>query len=139
MATSIHAFGEVKVGGRWYLHSKFKIDQSYSLFNKIAGINSDDYEEDILLPLKGIPKDVSLVTLRYYESYNEDAHSATWFNQSEIKQLIKWMIHKGRYSYSDIEQTFGYVFGQYWSSATDEKEYIPKDLQDVRFVFWFDN
>ena len=139
MATGIHAFGEVKIAGKWHLHSKFEIGQSYSLFNKIAGINTEHYSEDILVPLKGMPEDVSLVPLRYFQNLHEDAHSATWFSQSEIKELIDWMKRKGRYTCSDIDQTFGYVFGQYWSNALSHKEYIPKDLEDVRFVFWFDN
>lgn len=136
MATSIHAHAEIKIGKKWHHHSRFKIGECYSLFNKVAGIRREDYLGTPIVEPKGIPEGLTKITQMYLDRLHEDAHTHTWFNSSEIDEFMKWLTKDGGYDY--MLDTFGYVFGQYWIGFL-ENEYKPKDIEDVRFIFWFDN
>lgn len=139
MSTSIYAHAEVKINGKWEHHSKFKIRESYELFNKIAGIGNKNYSEDPIVKLKGLPGQLSELTSIYHNQLNEDAHSETWLNAREIKVLQEWLESKRYFGSSFVDITFGYLFGNYWKSFCESPNDIPKQIQDIRFIFWFDN
>lgn len=140
MGCDIHMHIEVKLDGAWQHYGAPRVNRNYDLFEKLAGVRGDA-ENAIALP-KGLPADATLVTLRDYEGWEGDAHSATWLEESEIEQLEEWLkTQPGRFGSLDLEHEVlnTYLFG---SSFTGHKRY-PEDnrqrVEDVRFVFWFDN
>jgi hypothetical protein len=142
MGCDIHFFAEVKIDGTWYCHGHPSIDRCYDLFYKMAGVRSSDDAEKapIALP-KGLPKDLSVVVQKYWEQEKLDAHSASWLGAEEIAILEKWLEnwHRGRANgeYFYPEKIWGYLFRSSWGGTV--KYGLPEGVQDIRFVFWFDN
>lgn len=139
MATSIHGYAEIKIKGSWHVYSKLRIDDSYEVFHRIGGINPRDYSEEPISPLKGLPEDISAVAKFDREWLGEDGHSETWFNAEEIARLELWITNKKYFGTDYVSDCFGYLFGNYWRSFFEHPEDRKVGLEDIRFVFWFDN
>lgn len=138
MGCDIHFFAEVKIKGAWYLHSAPSIERWYAMFTKMAGVRGD-VSEAIAAP-KGLPSDLSVVVRQYWEYWEADGHSASWLSSSEIEQLEKWLKdqHAGSKEYFYPEKLWGYLFGSSWGGF-HKYGADPATIEDVRFVFWFDN
>lgn len=149
MGCDIHLHVEIKVKGDnlWHHYNHPYINRNYKLFAKMANVrNYDEYGpiEPISQP-KGFPHDASLTTkFDYQERWGCDAHSASWLNAEEIQSLEEWydknLKKENDFHGFEAANRFGYLFGntfhfpQYKGTPT-----YPKNLEDVRFVFWFDN
>lgn len=144
MGCDIHLHIEVKLkGGHWEHWGCPNIKRWYALFAKMAGVRTDEPEKAIALP-KGLPADMTTLTRRDAEGWDVDGHSHSWLGVDEIIQLEQWLKEQpaepGEWG-CNLEHHIlhSYLFG---SGFTGWKRY-PDDnrhgMEDVRFVFWFDN
>lgn len=153
MGCDIHLHVEIKLknsdnSDSWLHYNHPKIDRWYKLFAKMANVrNYDEYGpiESISQP-KGFPHDASLTTkFDYNNRWGSDAHSASWLNSEEIRQLTVWYDKnlKDKDYIHGFENEFGYLFGNSFKHFLEYKDNpnggYPEELEDVRFVFWFDN
>lgn len=139
MGCDIHFHSEVKVNGKWECYGSNDIKRSYLLFSKMAGVRGS--ENPISLP-KGMPSDLSAISELDYNLWGADGHSHSWLDAGEIEELAHWMreTEKGSpHNYFRFEDIFGYLFGNTWGGFSKYPEDRPKGIEDVRFVFWFDN
>lgn len=122
MGCDIHAFTEIKIAGTWHTYTGVEMDRNYDLFAKMADVRNYDGITPISKP-RGLPEDVAAVTGVASRHYGNDGHSHSWLSHAEVCGLEK-----------EFRPLFGYLFGNYWSDRT-----LPKEVEDVRLVFWFDN
>ena len=134
MSCGINVHVEVKIKNSWHHLSTPFIRSDYQLFSIMAGVRGD--EEPIVKP-KGLPRDVTNLTLKHFNSKICDWHHASWFNYDEIKELKSILDKTNGLMNSIFMDSFGYVFGYSITSDETLKDYF--DIDDVRFVFWFDN
>ena len=139
MGCDIHLFTEVKIDGVWHTHSIPRINRWYALFGEMAGVRCDNVEP-IVQP-KGLPDDMGTVTARYNEYCGSDGHTHSWFNKEEIQKLEAWLEENDKKSISVEWEYLGYVFGSGWGNAEGytDSGWEKEGIEDVRFVFWFDN
>jgi hypothetical protein len=150
MGCDIHFHIEVKMNGKWEHYGAPDIGRWYELFSILAGVRGSG--KPIVYP-KGFPKDASVITKIDYDLWGRDAHTPSWLNSNEILKLEKWLEKRKEESISnpdtnewaDYDLEYGilktYFFGHSFTSwkKYDDIEYKPKEIEDVRFVFWFDN
>lgn len=136
MGCDIHAYIEVKIGGRWVCHSQPRIKRAYGIFGKLAGVR--DCGPAIIEP-RGFPEDASEIVRIEYEYDDVDAHTAGWLTANELQKFIDWLIEtEGHEFASDWQhEQLGYVTG-------NSPQYIPgrgypERYEAMRLVFWFDN
>lgn len=146
MGCDIHLHIEIKIKGKnnWEhynhpngLYAGSISRRSYRLFAKMADVRNEDKEiEPICLP-KGLPEDITLVT--ELDHARDNYHDESWFNLKEIEKLEEWWCKQHWYNQKDastyFEEYFGYLFGNGFHESSLDAAF----LQDVRFVFWFDN
>ena len=139
MGCDIHLYTEIKIKGRWHAHNHPDVNRNYDLFAKMAGVRSRDEIKPIVQP-RGFPKNASFIARLDYKHWGRDAHSASYLNQKEIKILAEWCERQpwGKELFW-FEHEFGYLFGNTIYNLRKYKEDYPKGIEDVRFVFWFDN
>lgn len=142
MGCDIHLYSEVKVKGQWYCYGHPNVPRCYPLFALMADVRNNEGEYHPVSKPKGLPKDCSVVTREAANAY-QDGHSHSWLSAVELVKLEeawKSIREVGKWEGSDLEHHyFGYLEGNGWAGftkyPTDRKEWI----EDVRFVFWFDN
>ena len=148
MGCDIHLHIEVKIDGIWHHYGAPSIDRNYRLFEKIAGVRGDI--TNAISPPKGFPVDATTLTNIVYQNEECDAHSVSWLGVEEIMKLEDWLKsipRKESDSYAKYDLEHGilrmYLGG---SSFTGWKRYpedgsplSPAMVEDVRFIFWFDN
>lgn len=145
MGCDIHLYAEVKIAGAWLLYTQPRMIRCYALFEKMAGVRGD--VANAIAPPRGLPGDCSRMT-RWAAEYDEAyAHSHSWLDAREIAELCTWGRKKLTPSrdrqalgYWDFEfETGAYLFGNSWEGFTRCPNDRPKMLQDIRWIFWFDN
>ena len=134
MGCDIHLHTEIKFKGKWHSYSKPKVKRSYGLFSKMANVRNGGLVEPISRP-KGLPEDVTELTKYCSDHTGTDGHSHSWLSSGEVSDLCLWIKEEG-FTPSEF---FQYLFGNGWGEFYNYKEGYPKDLEDFRFVFWFDN
>lgn len=133
MGCDIHIYAEVKIGSTWHHYGEVECDRDYELFEKIAGVRGD-VSESIAEP-RGVPQDATFMTRVHETREGEDAHTKTWLGADEIAAVAKW----------DKERAFarrpwkGYLFGNLFESFREYPSDYPPEVEDLRFVIWFDN
>lgn len=145
MGCDIHAHFEIKVNGKWEHYTIPKIDRYYRLFGKMAGVRNGD--ERPIAPLRGLPKDMSIVTALDAERWNGDGHSHSWLSAEEIAELSDWGerslqvdTQRSYRSVWDMEFDWGcYFFGNSFAGFHKYPDERPEGVEDLRLVFWFDN
>jgi hypothetical protein len=136
MGCDIHGHLEIKTKNKWHHFNVPYIRRNYSLFGKLAGVR-DEQIKPICKP-KGLPADISEVTRIDYSRMKEDAHTCSWLNASELREVIEW--HKLQFEDSfRIYNEWGFICGNGWESFNEYRADYPEEIQDIRFVFWFDN
>lgn len=140
MGCDIHLHTEIKVSGKWEHYGNPSVGRNYNLFGKMAGVR--DRCADPISEPKGLPSDVSIVTRIDFDRWSCDAHSASYLNADEILVLQEW--YEQEYTnapYPDCspENQWGYYFGNSWGGFRKYPGDGPSEVEDVRFVFWFDN
>jgi len=144
MGCDIHTHLEIRCNGKWEHYSDININRWYALFGVMAGVR--DSSQKMIVKPKGFPVDASLITRLDYERWGVDAHTPSWFNEKEIEKLRTWLkIQKGKgektndtYFAYDLEWDIlnhTYLFG----NVITDIEYLSKEIDAVRLVFWFDN
>ena len=145
MGCDIHLHIEVKINNEWRHWATPSIDRDYKLFAKMAGVRNC-YEVEPIAEPKGMPTDCSFTTGFEHDRWGVDGHSHSWFGIEEIKQLAEYaeqelsQIHGGRSLIFEYDILKGsYLCGNSFAGLLKYPDDYPKEIQDVRFVFWFDN
>lgn len=147
MGCDIHLHVEVKVKGRWYHYDNPYVDRRYGLFAKLGNVRNYGGIAPISLP-RGLPEDVSVVTQLDAAVWGDGAHSHSWITSAEIAEVVEWgekeRSVEDKADRFDSSRIFGYFFNSTYEAFTkypqDWKRYRQEGgLEDVRFVFWFDN
>lgn len=135
MGCDIHLHTEIKIDGQWHHYGHPHIQRSYPLFCKMAGVRGTS---DPISPPKGLPDDLSLITWLDANEWRHDAHSCSWLDWEEVAELCKWIELNTRRGDKKrwAEDWFGYCFGDGWGDHRHDREF---KIEDIRFVFWFDN
>lgn len=160
MGCDITLHCEVKINGDWHHYSEINLRRNYAMFAKLANVrNSEPNEEGYIKPIcepKGLPEDISFVTKVDFSFWNSDAHSMSFLSTDEIKEFFQWVKSTSDYHpqltflngksslFMWEHETFGYIFGCTHSNfSEDNKEHqdLTRDynIEDMRWVFWFDN
>jgi hypothetical protein len=118
-----------------YEHLSFYIGRNYDLFGILAGVRSS---EDPIKEPRGLPEDVSDVTKREYEKWNE-VHTPSYYTLKELKDYIynnsdnKELIESLSYFVNPMNERFK---NEFW--INDDNRHTIKE-NGFRVVFWFDN
>ena len=142
MGCDIHLHTEVKINGEWQHYSVCHVTRNYALFALMADVRNDGSIEPVSLQ-KGLPMNMTPLTKFDYQDWKLDAHSSSWLTASEIKELHEkckelniFKYDRSMFGFSD---SFGYLFGNDWSGFIKYPDERLEGLEDVRFIFWFDN
>jgi len=145
MGCDIHAHFEIKVNGEWLHYDQPNLKRHYDLFARMANVRNS-YRKEKIEPIampRGLPDDITKTTAFEADVYwGPDGHSHSWLSSEEIAELFEW--HKklvGGYDrYWRIEHDeWGYLCGNGWGSFHEYRDSYPKEIEDFRLVFWFDN
>lgn len=138
MGCDIHLHTEVKINGIWHHYTAPSMDRNYQLFGKMAGVRGS--EPPVSEP-KGLPSDMSTLTAFCYADWESDAHNMSWLNAEEINQVCQWANErfKSEGVWDWETDQIGYLFGNSWSGYTRYPGDRPEGLEDIRWIFWFDN
>jgi hypothetical protein len=89
---------------------------------------------------RGIPEDATTLTRFCCDRDGEDGHTHSWLGASEILELEEFISERlGDNKWRLEMDGWGYLFGNTWGGFTKYPDERPEGLEDVRFVFWFDN
>lgn len=138
MGCDIHAHFEIKLNDKWEHFSAPRIQRNYRLFTKIAGVRSRKNEEiEPIAAPKGLPDNLSVTTQLCADHRGLDGHSHTWLNHKEIQQLLETDFIAENWKFEHFE--LGYLFGNSWSDWSRNPDSYPPEIEDIRFICWFDN
>ena len=135
MGCDIHLHAEVKIAGKWEHYAMPDCRRDYALFERMAGVRGN-VANAISAP-RGIPKNATTVTKFDRKRWGSDGHSHSWLSAKEISGLREWDDKRG--GGWDSKEWDQWLFGSYYSSFVKYPDDRPDGLQDVRFIFWFDN
>lgn len=135
MGCDIHIHAEIKVHGQWHHYDQPDCSRDYDLFEKMAGVRGE--VENALAAPRGIPDNASFTTKFDAEHWDGDGHSHSWLSAHEIQQLAQWDEERGRGIFK--REWDKWLFGNNYSDFIKYPSGRVKGLEDVRFVFWFDN
>jgi len=149
MGCDIHAHAEIKVNGVWQHYNHPRIGRDYELFTRMAGVRQVESVTPISPP-RGLPRNLSFTTKLDRKNDGVDGHSDSWLSSEEVAELCEWMEARAKKcepkGYYYAEKELGYIFGNGWDfkkykREDGEKGYAgqPRELEDARLVFWFDN
>lgn len=147
MGCDIHLYTEIKIEGQWHCYGHPNVPRCYPLFALMADVRNEDGEIHPISKPKGLPADCSLPVAKSAECWATAGHSWSWLSASEIAKLDEqWVtvrkafIPAGEWCGSDLEHHyFGYLEGNGWGGFSRYPEDRKPWIEDVRFVFWFDN
>lgn len=131
MGCDIHAYLESKPKGneKWLNSEKIHLARDYGAFTLLAGVRN---YQDVPYPYepKDLPKDLADFTASEYKIWDGDAHTESWLNLAELKEVFE-----------QYDETFGKVYGMGddYLSLIPKMEQLEADGYDCRLVFWFDN
>jgi hypothetical protein len=137
----IHLHIEIQVNGKWLHYRHPAIERNYYLFCKMAGVRKNDrwaVQVDPITTGRKYPIDITETTLFDWAYCAGDAHSESWLDSDEIVILAEWCQH---FIDTDFNEIFGYLFGNGYRGFKEpgQQDRYPSDLEDFRFIFWFDN
>jgi hypothetical protein len=155
MGCDIHFHSEIKYKDRWEHYGTGNFKRNYFMFYLMAGIRGE-------YPFKpfrtndcdcDIPDDCSVTTRLSWNKWEPDAHSWQVYNKQDIHDFYKYFNsidlnirekHLGKLDAIFLDNQVGYLFGDGWDivrfpfNSEDDHESF-KDINDVRWIFWFDN
>jgi hypothetical protein len=145
MGCDIHVHVEVKIKGKWLHYGVYFVERNYLLFAILAGVRNYDKVLPFVEP-RGIPKDVSDLTLFDWERSETDWHTPSYINDREVEALNARLLAakaiKHPDTISDCLKGF-YLFGNnmdsYVQYPEDGKRLFGMGYEASRIVFWFDN
>ena len=138
MGCDVHIHQEVKINGKWEHYRETQIPRNYQAFAKMAGVRGT--EKPIAEP-RGLPNDVTTMTQFCSDYDGPDGHTHSWLGAAEIAELEEFIEDQmGEDKAWRLERDgWGYLFGNGWGAWTKWPDERPKGVEDIRFVFWFDN
>ena len=138
MGCGIHLHIEVKIEGDWHHYNHPDVDRYYKLFAKMAGVRN--YEEVVPISSpKGLPSDPTFSTLFDATQWGLDGHSHSYLGAEEVIELYQWIDKEPKViNQGWFHDNFGWLFGNSFGSFLKYSEDYPTELEDFRFVFWFD-
>lgn len=143
MGCDIHLHTEIKVGGRWLHYGAPEIGRHYGLFTRMANVRSHHSDIKPISYPRGLPDDISETTQWEADRWGVDGRSHSYLRSDELPGLRQWAKDyglKGKHgSGCWFDDTFGFLCGNTFDGFVTHPENSPPDLEDVRFVFWFDN
>jgi len=144
MGCDIHLHQEVKINGKWEHYALLNPRRNYVMFARMANVRNYDGELEPIVEPRGIPKDATVLTKYDFKEWEGDAHSASWLSAQEISELNKWREEYKSFPGEKLdifwlEDWAGYLFGNSWPGFWEYPNDRPAGLEDVRWVFWFDN
>lgn len=138
MGASIHCHLEVFDGDKWYHWSAPCIYRDSIFFDLVAEIYG---KLDSIVPLRGLPDDMSEVTKICYEQDKESyyPHHEGWLSAQELDllqlrlvQYYKKIPTKNPREY-DLEDHYFHTY------IHGNSIVLHQGWEDARFIFWFDN
>ncbi len=147
MGCDIHLHTEVKIKSQWHHYGMPDVTRDYRVFAKMAGIHNKHDITPITKP-RGMPVDPTFLTAFDCELWGSDGHSHSWLTAEEITTLVEFIKDKvisqdNRWPIKWPEANFSYFFGGTWGGFSryrnEPNAGIPEGVEDIRFVFWFDD
>lgn len=168
MGADIHLFAEQKLrDGSWAMcqeftsvssrsfHPSYAIEGLHELHRLFPRANSRNYEFFAALAgvrgfgpdPKGLPPDVSPLVRQYAEDWDSDGHSHSWYSAQEFAELFKTH-HMTEQEVNDLvlQRMDGdnsppavTILERYVGVSVPLDANGDPDLNQLRFVFWFDN
>lgn len=136
MGCDIHIHAEIKINGKWHHYDQPQCGRHYQLFERMAGVRGD--VKNAIAPPRGIPKNASFTTKFDKKMWGTDGHSHSWLSSKELHELSEWQEKELNEDW--IKQDWNkWFFGNNYSDFYKYPTNRTKDIEDVRFIFWFDN
>ncbi len=130
MGCDLHVHVELMINGLWEHYQHLDPPRNYAVFSLMANVRNDGSITPFKEP-SGLPENITQITKIDYE--NENYRSASSFSQEEIKGFAARLWDEFKI---DLEEYLeAYLFGNTYG----HKESLLPNINDVRFVFWFDN
>lgn len=144
MGTDMHILQEVKIKGEWHHYGYMQPGRNYPLFRFVAGVTGGARRTapGALLLIKGTPADITPMSTIHLKKWNGDAHHVTYADSVEIRAIEDWFMERSkalRDPYEERAKNFGYCFGNSWSGFEEYPEDREDDLEDIRWIIFFDN
>lgn len=143
MGCDIHLHSEIRINGVWHHYDIAHIRRNYDLFVLMAGVRAYSSDIETISQPRGLPDDVTFVTK--FDSdvvWGPDGHSHSWLSSEEVPKLFKFVKEQGTHRNSGLfweHDETGYLFGNGYAEFKEYPNDYPKELEDYRWVFWFDN
>ena len=137
MGCDIHLHIEVKLEGEWRHYAAPRCPRDYEVFTIIAGVRGCHTVDPISEP-KGLPEDLTYMTRFDANYWESDGHSHSWLNLREIQLLEEWWKQNRAAFFEARFLSSTYLFGNSFSSFKEYPDTNRANVEDVRFVFWFD-
>lgn len=143
MSASIYFHSEIKINGQWHHHSVHNIYSDLALF-ELLGYECDAYGIKPICDFKGFPKDASFMTKFYYD--RRECEDVSWLSSKEIEKMYEFIeseqdkMPSGRHGYFFKRWPsyfFDLLFGSSWGSFLKYPDDYEKEIEDIRFVYWF--
>lgn len=143
MGCDMHLHVEVKVNGQWHHYGAYQPRRDYPVFAILAGVRGREDTQSISSP-RGLPEDVTYLTRFHYDRRYAEWHSESWLDLEELGPLVQFMEERTPGVFDPVEKwamglpvwTDGYdslyLFQSSWLK-------VPEGVEEVRWVFWFDN
>lgn len=135
MGCDIHIHAEVKINGSWQHYDQPCCDRNYLLFEKMAGVRGE--AKNAIAAPRGVPGDATEMTRFDSARWNGDGHSHSWLSAEEIALLAEWWARE--YPKDLWPKWDQWLFGNAYSGFIKYPEDRQGGVEDVRFIFWFDN
>ena len=132
MGCDIHLHIEVKIQGEWRHWARTYPPRNYDMFALMAGVRNRGDITPLSEP-RGLPDDITFLT-RYEADYDgNDGHNHSWLNIDEIDKLRQsWSENCSENWDFEWKWVNTYLLGNGFRAVPNE------NIEDVRFVFWFD-
>ena len=137
MGCDIHFHSEVKIKGKWRHHADASLKRDYKIFTKISNVRND-YNIDPLTDSRGLPDDITFLTDYCAKDTGSDGYSHSYLNKEEIAVFHNWLDKEIGYEYA--HQCIPYFCRNHLSGLISfPKDWEGMEIEDARYVFWFDN
>lgn len=147
MGCNVHIHAEAKINGTWHHYGSYYPGQTYGAFALLAGVRQG---KDPVVPIsepRGLPEDATTMTLFCHSNMAVDAHTESWLGLEELDRLHDYLTDDKNRWYdmdnwlagslpTDGDRSSVYLFRNGWDLRDSE---LPKGVEAVRLVFWFDN
>lgn len=135
MGCDIHEYIEIKIGDVWVYVGHIIIHRNYTLFGVLAGVR-DETVECVSGEHKGLPDDLSEGMISVMDGENDmdgdwhgDYHTHSYLDLQEL------VVAKKIYEDSIKDKTEKFPINLKSLKKLKDMPFV----EDVRFVFWFDN